>query len=138
MKVEVGEVFEEQKALDTANDAQDSFIDEYLKSIAREKRVPGDPIPGRKEAFEEMLVAAQKYQELNGGRLEGETDDYEGFLVYRTDSSIVHYPGDEQMCEFWGKVLSNKHLDYAISPANGRLEIFAHELFITLRVEETK
>lgn len=135
MKVNVGEVFTASSAAET-EDVQTSFIDEYVKSVARDKRVPGEADKKKKEAFEAMLSEAIEYQKLNGGLLTGETDDYEGFMVYKTDA-IAHYPEDGQMSEFWGKAFS-AHREYSMGVANGVLEIFIHELFVKVKGKTTE
>ena len=135
MKVNVGEVLTASSGAET-EDVQTSFIDEYVKSVARDKRVPGEADEKKKAAFEEMLNEAIEYQKLNGGLLTGETDDYEGFMVYKTDA-VAHYPGDGQMSEFWGKAFS-AHKEYSMAAANGVLEIFIHELFIKTKDKTTE
>lgn len=127
MKIKVGEVFVAPGGAE-ADAGQSSFIDEFVKSIARDKRIPGEVDVQKKAAFEELLNEAVEYQKLNGGLLTGETDDYEGFLVYKTDA-IAHYPGDGQMSEFWGKAF-REHQEFSMAPSNGVLELFIHELFI--------
>jgi len=135
MKINVGEVFMAPSSAGT-EDMQTSFIDEYVKSVACDKRVPGEADEKKKEAFEKMLNEAIEYQKLNGGLLTGETDDYEGFMVYKTDA-VAHYPGDGQMSEFWGKAF-NAHQEYSIGVSNGLLEIFIHELFIKTHDKTTE
>lgn len=135
MKVNVGEIFAASSGAET-EDVQTSFIDEYVKSVARDKRIPGEADEKKKEAFEAMLSEAIEYQKLNGGLLTGETDDYEGFMVYKTDA-IAHYPEDGQMSEFWGKAFS-AHREYSMGVANGVLEIFIHELFVKVKGKTTE
>lgn len=127
MKIIIGEEFLTPVEQHT-DDVTDELLANYVQSLRKERARQGQPIPGKREKFEEMARDAIKYQELNGGYLSIDTDEYEGFLTYRF-GFITHYPGDGCGAEFWGKALS-EHMEYAMGIANGQLEIFFHELFV--------
>lgn len=111
--------------------ASDSLIGNYIKALRQEKMDGGVLIPERKESFEALIAEAIQYQDANGGELEAETSDIEGFLTYRTDA-IFHSPldADSNMPGFWGKVFGTSK-EYAIGASpDGFVELFIHELFI--------
>ena len=127
MVVKITQWAQDEAAHEQAND---SLIGNYIEALRREK-MDGILIPGRKESFEALIAEAIQYQEANGGELEAETTDIEGFLTYRT-YAIFHSPldTDSNMSGFWGKVFSTSK-EYAIGASpDGFVELFIHELFV--------
>jgi len=127
MVVKITQWAQDEAAHEQAND---SLIGNYIEALRREK-MDGILIPGRKESFEALIAEAIQYQEANGGELEAETTDIEGFLTYRT-YAIFHCPLDtgSNMSGFWGKVFSTSK-EYVIGASpDGFVELFIHELFV--------
>ena len=128
MVVKITQWAQDEAAHEQAND---SLIGNYAKALRQDKMDGGVLIPGRKESFEALIAEAIQYQEANGGELEAETTDIEGFLTYRT-YAIFHSPldTDSNMSGFWGKVFSTSK-EYAIGASpDGFVELFIHELFV--------